>query len=266
MRPLPDDGATGDEQAVSEGRRLVTRAEAAEALGYSLSSLATMMSRNPDRWPAPVSHRKNRASRGRVLLYDLDELISVAGFKGARSTRIGDGTSIADDDGLLTCLECGRRFRGLGSHLRRAHEITGDEYREAHGLPAMAALSSDDTRRRSQEIGLARKEAGELEYLAPYQTAERAREIGGRPGVDVSADSRDHEAVRRNRRPGQERAVIRMVGARMAKLEQAARDHGYDGVDDAVEKTLHLSAKAAARATGLSPQTITRRRTSRTAQ
>lgn len=239
--------------------RIVTRAQAAEALGYSVSSLATMMSSNPDRWPAPIGHRKNRAGRGRVLLYDLHALIAAAGRAGARSTRIGEGVTVSDDDGLLTCLECGRRFRGLSSHLWRAHGMRGAEYREAHGLPATAALMSDDTRRLHQEAGRARRDAGELEHLAEWQTPEHLRSIGQEKGApDPSAGSRDHKAVKRNRRPGQEHAVVRMVAARMRKLDEKARAHGYANAADAVEKTRDLSAKAAARATGLGANTITR--------
>ena len=252
-------------QMVKEWRpRIVSRAEASEALGYSPSSLTTMMSRNPDRWPAPVGRRKD--GRTWKPVYDLHAMIEAAGHTGARSTRIGDGATISDDDGLLTCLECGRRFRGLGSHLRRAHGLTGAEYREAHGLPVTAALSGDGTRRLQQDEGRARRDAGELAHLAPYQSPEHLREIGQEKGSeDPSAASRDHEAVKRNRRPGQEHAVVRMVAARARKLDEAARAHGYLNAADAVEKTLGMPAKAAARATGLSPQTITRRRAERDA-
>ncbi len=36
-------------------------------------------------------------------------------------------------DGLL-CHECGRRFTHLGLHVYKAHGVTADEYRVAHGL------------------------------------------------------------------------------------------------------------------------------------
>lgn len=169
--------------------------------------------------------------------------------------------TVSDDDGLLTCLECGRRFRGLSAHLWRTHQMRGAEYREAHGLPATAALMSDDTRRLMQAAGQERHDAGELDHLLPYQSPEHLRTIGQEKGApDPSAASRDHEAVRRNRRPGQEHAVVRMVAARMRKLDEAARAHGYRNAADAVDRTLDMSARAAARATGLSAQTITRRR------
>lgn len=250
-------------QMVTEWRgRIVSRAEAAEALGYSPSSLTTMMSSNPDRWPVPVGRRKD--GRTWKPVYDLHAMIEAVGRKGARMTRIGDGATVSDDDGLLTCLECGWRGRGLGSHLRRVHDMRGAEYREAHGLPVTAALSGDDTRRLQQDDGRARRDAGELGHLARYQSPEHLRTIGQEKGSeDPSAASRDHEAVRRNRRPGQEHAVVRMVGARLKKLDEAARAHGYLNAADAVEKTLGMPAKAAARATGLSAQTITRRRAER---
>lgn len=57
--------------------------------------------------------------------------------------------------------------------------------------------------------------------------------------------------------------MVQMVAARTRKLDEQARAHGYANAADAVERTLDQSAKAAARATGLSPQTITRRRVER---
>ena len=39
-----------------------------------------------------------------------------------------------DETGVL-CHECGRRLRGLGTHLLKAHDMTAADYRDAHGLP-----------------------------------------------------------------------------------------------------------------------------------
>ena len=36
---------------------------------------------------------------------------------------------------LLTCLLCGKKRRALGTHLRRVHEKTVDEYKELFGIP-----------------------------------------------------------------------------------------------------------------------------------
>lgn len=56
-------------------------------------------------------------------------------------------------DGLL-CHECGRRFTHLGLHAFKAHEISADEYRSAHGLArrglvttATAQTIADNARR-----------------------------------------------------------------------------------------------------------------------
>lgn len=233
----------------------VTRAEAAEILGYAPTSLPTMMSRYPDRWPAPVG--KRRVGRGWQLEYDLDEMKAAAGT-GPAGRRVGGSATVSDDDGLLTCAECGRRLRGLGVHISRVHGLDAATYRARHGLPVTAALLADASRLRMEAEGHARRDAGQLAHLEPYQDLERLRAMI--PAGDPSAASRTLPRVRANRRPGQTTATRAMLAARMAKLDAAAREHGYVDAADAVEQTLHLPAKAAARATGLSAQTITRRR------
>ncbi|AFJ48507.1 hypothetical protein EBL_c34510 [Shimwellia blattae DSM 4481 = NBRC 105725] len=42
---------------------------------------------------------------------------------------------------LIECLECGRRFHLLNPHLRKAHGMTCDEYRELYNLPVTAPLA-----------------------------------------------------------------------------------------------------------------------------
>lgn len=52
---------------------------------------------------------------------------------------------ILDDDGTsVLCHECGRRFRALGYHLLRAHEMTAEEYRATHGLRRGLGLIAGD--------------------------------------------------------------------------------------------------------------------------
>lgn len=46
----------------------------------------------------------------------------------------------------IQCLECGRWFRGLASHLPRIHGMTHDAYREKWGIPAHYRLSGTATR------------------------------------------------------------------------------------------------------------------------
>ncbi|MBA2694616.1 MAG: MucR family transcriptional regulator, partial [Actinobacteria bacterium] len=53
---------------------------------------------------------------------------------GGRSRRVGRfGVVDETADGLL-CHECGRRFIHLGLHVYKAHGVTANEYRVAHGL------------------------------------------------------------------------------------------------------------------------------------
>ncbi|WP_349826627.1 MucR family transcriptional regulator [Brevibacterium litoralis] len=46
----------------------------------------------------------------------------------------------------LECLECGRHYRHLTSHLRIAHDVGPAEYRAEHGLPEDTPLVSDEIR------------------------------------------------------------------------------------------------------------------------
>ncbi|MHA6885744.1 MucR family transcriptional regulator [Ralstonia pseudosolanacearum] len=41
----------------------------------------------------------------------------------------------------IECLVCGKRFTFLAPHLRRAHGMSADEYRQAFALPAMTPLA-----------------------------------------------------------------------------------------------------------------------------
>lgn len=46
----------------------------------------------------------------------------------------------------IQCLECGRWFRAIGSHLVRVHGMTAREYRQRHDLPASYKLASESLR------------------------------------------------------------------------------------------------------------------------
>lgn len=46
----------------------------------------------------------------------------------------------------IQCLECGRWYVALGAHLALKHSLTGDEYREKHGLRKGEPLAGDDYR------------------------------------------------------------------------------------------------------------------------
>ena len=68
------------------------------------------------------------------------------------SLRVGDrdgfgryGLVDETDDGLL-CHECGGCFRHLGLHAFRAHGLTADEFRVAHGLGSRGLIASETAR------------------------------------------------------------------------------------------------------------------------
>lgn len=60
----------------------------------------------------------------------------------------------------IRCLECGRWYRALPTHLRRGHAMTEDDYREAHNIPAGLPLVcldwSDAQSRRNRDRGASR--------------------------------------------------------------------------------------------------------------
>lgn len=49
-------------------------------------------------------------------------------------------------DGKVLCHECGGVYASVGVHVGRAHGMTADEYREAHGLPQRVKLISPSTK------------------------------------------------------------------------------------------------------------------------
>ena len=56
----------------------------------------------------------------------------------------------------MLCHECGRRLRGLGTHLLKAHNMTAADYRDAHGLPRGLPLTCLETQRTVSEQARAR--------------------------------------------------------------------------------------------------------------
>lgn len=46
----------------------------------------------------------------------------------------------------IRCQICGKMFRSLGHHLVRAHDMTVDEYKDAHGIPRGRSLTGEATR------------------------------------------------------------------------------------------------------------------------
>lgn len=56
-----------------------------------------------------------------------------------------------DDDGRLVCHECGRAYLRLPHHLRAAHDLSADEYRDRHGLGHTTPLWAVEQRAAARE-------------------------------------------------------------------------------------------------------------------
>ena len=81
------------------------------------------------------------------------------------------------DDALVECLLCGRRYRSLGHHLVRAHDMTVDQYRDQHGIRRTRPLTAPVSRQRWQEKIAAQIAAGALDahYAGNAERAAAAR-------------------------------------------------------------------------------------------
>lgn len=271
-RPLPDPPRPPEPTPVElprllerpHGSSLLTRAEVADRLGYSRTSMATVMSRHPDRWPRPAALL--RQGRAWVMLWDSDE-IDAAAPPAAAHLRAGGVATVSDPDGLLTCLEleCGRRLRSLGRHLHAAHDLTADEYRERHRLPATAALEADGVRQAGsdRQRALLAADPAALAHLDPYRSSEHLDQLR-ETAIDALRETRDHDLVRAHRAPGQRYAVQVMAARRRERLDDIARRAGYPSLAEAIADTVDMSAPAAAARIGIGASTVRRHRTAPT--
>jgi len=237
--------------ARQSGSRLVTRREAADDLGYSAASLATLISRYPQRWPRPAAML--RVGRVWQMLWDLDELQSAV--PPLRESRIGRGSTVSESDGIIRCLECGLRFRNLGRHLNAAHDMTAAEYRSAHQLPATAALMADAQRAQGHD----RMMDADIAHLAKFRTPEHLNQMRA-AAIESIRVTEDYAAVRAARAAGRRYAVQVMHGKRMLAIDDKARQAGYEGIDDAIRATQALAGTAAAAKIGIGHTTVLRRR------
>lgn len=78
----------------------------------------------------------------------------------------------------ISCLVCGRLFKFLPTHLRLAHEVTVDAYREAFDIPAGLPLAGDDYRAAHAEKIRRMQAAGTLTYEHLRDATELARSAG----------------------------------------------------------------------------------------
>ncbi|MER5862854.1 MucR family transcriptional regulator [Kitasatospora sp. NPDC002040] len=203
-----------------------------------------------DRWPPATAGRL----RDRALLWDLDALLAVVGPDTGLRSRRSDG---ADPDGLVTCLGCGRRFRSLGPHLARAHQMTAARYRTEHRLPTRSALMAPTVRR---ALSAARIEAMDsdpqlierMRAATPPSAELVRRSAAGRARTD------DLPSVRSARRAGALRTLPAAQQARREAVEARARAAGFPSMATAIDATRHLSGRAACELIGVGETTVRR--------
>lgn len=89
------------------------------------------------------------------------------------------------DARFITCLECGRAFRSLGSHINRAHDLDARAYRARHDLPASYALAAPDLRDAQAALIRGMAVDGRLSYDHLPRAVEAAKGAGrGRRTTD----------------------------------------------------------------------------------
>ena len=129
---------------------------------------------------------------------------------GTHNARIGSRQELAAylDGDELDCLECGRRFRQLGRHLRAVHGMTPAEYRRAHDMPAGTPLAGRSTREARSRRLRDMIAAGVLTHdhlphatelakhvargaRATWELRERAEQLGAMPRTTAPPGTRD---------------------------------------------------------------------------
>ena len=135
-------------------------------------------------------------AKGPLAARDLPELIrgthaALAGVASPEPAAAGPQRpfvpvkkSVAPD--AITCLECGKRQKMLKPHLRAAHGLSVDDYRERWSLAAdYPMVAPDYAAHRSEmafKIGLGQRKAAVAAAPAPAAPAEPAGPAGPKPG------------------------------------------------------------------------------------
>jgi CheY-like chemotaxis protein len=234
---------------------LVDRGEAAAVLGYAPGSFKNEMRRNPERWPASIACRLRPQ---RALLWDRCAIEAAARSDG--SVRAGSRRrSGADSDGLVTCLECGRRLRSLGYHLHAVHGTNAVDYRAEHLLPASTTLVATGTR---TALSQTRKALiGERpELLERLRANLPPHEVTLQMAAEARAGTDGLALVRQARADAARRTQPATAAAARERTDAVSRAAGYASMDDAIRATASLSRRDAAAKIGISTTTVSRRR------
>jgi len=75
------------------------------------------------------------------------KIIMAQEFKTIKEVR----DYIAEYDDKIRCLECGKFYSTLDTHLQRIHKITGDEYKEKYKIPYSYALVSPNAKKKMSD-------------------------------------------------------------------------------------------------------------------
>jgi hypothetical protein len=67
--------------------------------------------------------------------------------------------------GKIKCLECGLYYHKVLTHVIQRHEMTGEEYRERHGLYHSKSLVSEDVKEIHRQIAFNNPEVIEINLL-----------------------------------------------------------------------------------------------------
>jgi len=98
----------------------------------------------------------------------------------------------ADRTGAKACLICGKLFASVGHHVAVAHGMSARDYRDMHGIPRSAKLTSPEVSEKFAAQAIARGLPDGVVHLAP-RAAEYAA-IGKQAKADLSAAGRKFSA------------------------------------------------------------------------
>lgn len=138
------------------------------------------------------------------------------------------------DGDFIICLECGKRLRSIGTHLRTAHDLSAQEYRERHDLPVSYRLAADSLRAAQSERTRRMIEDGTL-HNDPLAASETARHAGRgrRTAADLAEQAErarriPHETIQDGgkRADGRDAARAREAQRRRRAAEREKRNGG----------------------------------------
>ncbi|HHS9967633.1 TPA: MucR family transcriptional regulator [Raoultella ornithinolytica] len=98
-------------------------------------------------------------------------------MKGIRFSSREDAQAYVSGD-KIECMECGKKFVLLEKHLRVAHFMTCEEYREKYNIPVSIPLAGAGYREKQRLKMLHLQESGAIDYSHLGKASEKARTAG----------------------------------------------------------------------------------------